>query len=217
MRILGRLSAFCVVVLLLLAPATADLRFSANVLWDPSPDDDTQIFLHVANEAYPVPRERAVAVFPRLEDPHRDYPILAFIAHHGHADIEAVWSYRTGGRGWFDVMVHFGVPPRLLFVELPEPPGPPYGKAYGHWKKRGNGLGSAHVTDADVLFWVNLRAASGYAGISPAKLLAEGKSVKDFQKVTAARFRAKVNKHVKAQRANLDHPKEEGHGKGKRP
>jgi hypothetical protein len=38
---------------------------------------------------------------------------------------------------WLDVMVHYGMQPTALF--LPVPPnyhvGPPYGKAYGYWKK----------------------------------------------------------------------------------
>lgn len=212
MRILGKLSAVCFVAILCCASASADIRFSANVLWDPDPGDDTQVFLHISNEAYPVPREAAATVFRRCDDP-RDYPVLAFIAHHARADIEAVWRYRSRGHSWFDVMVRFGVPPRLLFVELPEPPGPPYGKAYGHWRKRGNGLAAVHVPDADVLFWVNLRTSARYAGVSPAKMLAGGHSAKHFHKMAAKRFRAKHGGAAKAKKEKMAHGR--GRGKGK--
>ena len=57
-----KLSLCLVIAMLCAAPATAGLNISASVLWQPDPEDDAQVFLHVSNTAYPIPRERAVAV-----------------------------------------------------------------------------------------------------------------------------------------------------------
>ena len=208
MRI-ARFATGLALVLAFAVPAQAAVNVSASVLWDPNPDDDTQVFLHVSNTAYPVPREQARLVFDRLDDPYADYPVLAFIAHTANVNIGAVWRYRNKGHGWLDVMVHFGVRPDVLFVELPQDPGPPYGKAYGHWKKHGNRVTPRQVTDDDVRFWVCLRAASAYTGTPPARLLAHGTS--NIRDAAARKYRADKGKGNQGQTAGFG----KGNGKGK--
>jgi hypothetical protein len=210
-----RFAAFLVLTLVLAAafPAQAGVNISASVLWDPNPDDDSQVFLHVSSTAYPMPRDKATRVFNKLDDPYGDYPVLAFIAHTASVDIGAVWRFRKKGHDWLDVMVHFGVRPDVLFVELPRQPGPPYGKAYGYWRKQGNRVTARQVPDDDVRFWVGLHAASRYTGASPAQLIAHGPS--NIRVTTARKYRAKTGKGNRMETAGVGHSKGNGRGKNK--
>lgn len=208
-RTAARIATGLALVLAFGIPAQAGVSFSASVLWDPNPDDETQVFLHVSNTAYPVPRDDARRIFSKLDNPGGDYPVLAFIAHTANVDIGAVWRFRRKGHDWFDVMVHFGVRPDVLFVELPRQPGPPYGNAYGHWKKHGNRVTARYVTDDDVRFWVGLHVASRYTGTSPGRILAYGNS--NVRKAASRKYRNDHGHGNKMQSAGFG----KGHGKGK--
>jgi len=154
------------IALLSFSAATAGTSFDVSVLWRPQWDDDTQVYLHASNVAYPAPREYVQEIFYEMPYPDRDYPVLAFIAHHADVDIRVVWSYRQQRYSWFEVMAHYGVRPDALFCELPRAPGPPYGKAWGHWRKHHNRMKPRYVNDDDVRYWVGIRTVSAYSGLS---------------------------------------------------
>jgi len=170
-RFLGIVAvAFVSVVVIQAGSAHAGVRFNVDVLWNPDPDDGAQVLLHATNEAFPMPRERVTTVFHEIGDPYDDYPVLAFIAYNAHVDIGTVWAYKRKGKDWVNVMFHFGVPPSALFVSVPQPPGPPYGRAYGHWRKHGNRLQPDQLNGDDIRYWVRVRALAGYGGMAPARV-----------------------------------------------
>jgi hypothetical protein len=185
------LSAALAAVLMLPSDAAATVGFDVGVLWNPDPGSDTQVFLHATNIAYPIPRAQVVPVFNEIQNPYDDYPVLAFIAYNAQVDIRSVWSYRAHDHGWFDVMLHFGVRPDALFVALPHDPGPPYGKAYGYWRKNGNRMKARSVSDDDVRFWVRTRATARYSGVAPARAWEWHQQGRGYEKVTSTRYQEK--------------------------
>jgi len=194
MRILARSFACATVAVLLgmaVAPAMAAVSVDLDILWAPDPDNDTQVYLHASNTAYPLPRERVASVFGQIRDPYTEFPVLAFIAYHGHADIAAVWNYRRHGHQWVDVMFHFGVRPNVLFVELDQPPGPPYGNAYGHWKKRHNRMRPNELRDDDIRFWVGLHTVAAFNNVTPGEAYRLHRSGQRFDQMTARHYREK--------------------------
>lgn len=63
------------------------------------------------------------------------------------------------GRNWFNVMLHFGVDPTVLYVPVPTGyvVGPPYGNAYGYYNKHMANPSYRYVlTSADVVNLTNL-------------------------------------------------------------
>lgn len=64
-----------------------------------------------------------------------DFAVAAFLSSRGGLSIEAVWRYRTGGASWFDVAGRIGVPMDTVICQTGRDYGPPYGKAWGYWKK----------------------------------------------------------------------------------
>ncbi|MGH9869684.1 MAG: hypothetical protein ACREAA_16155 [Candidatus Polarisedimenticolia bacterium] len=193
-RILIILGLTMAAVLLLPSEASAAVSFDVGVLWNPDPGSDTQVFLHASNIAYPAPRTQVVPVFEQIEEPSLDYPVLAFVAYNARADVRTVWAYRSRGNSWFEVMAHFGVRPDALFVALPSDPGPPYGNAYGYWRKHGNRMRPRYVDDDDVRFWVRIRTTARYVGITPARAYEWNAQGRRCEKVTSARYREKHGK-----------------------
>jgi hypothetical protein len=175
-------------------PAQAAVRFNVDVLWNPNPDDSAQVFLHVTNMAYPVPREQVTAVFHEMPDPYEDYPVLAFIAYNAHVDLGTVWKYKRNGHVWTNVMWHFGVPPSALFVDLPAPPGPPYGKAYGYWRKQRDKMPRDVISSDDIHYWVRMHAVANYAGVAPRQVYEWRRSGQRFETIASNQYRAKHGK-----------------------
>lgn len=216
MRQSVKLVACLSALFLLVSPVAAGLSLSVDVLWQPKEDDDVQVFLHASNTAYPMPREHVTAVFRKMSHPERDYPILAFIAHHARVDIRTVWAYRSKGHPWFDVMLHFGVGPDVLFVRLDDDPGPPYGKAYGHWRKHHNRMPARFVTDEDVQFWVGLHTVAAYSGTSVAHVHKRFAAGEKIRHLAGKHYRVKHAKAVKHHKKHRDRGASgKGHGKKK--
>lgn len=217
MRLFGKILVFIAVGLLMMAPhATAAVSVNLDVLWNPNPDDSRQVALHVSNMAYPMPREEVSAIFHRIPNQYEDYPVLAFICHNAHVSPSVVWEYKSKGHKWSNVMAHFGVSPAVLFIDLPRDPGPPYGNAYGYWKKNGRAIPEDRITNEDVRFWVSLRAVSAYTSVQPARVMEMRDSGKQFDQISQARYREKHGKGAKPQEAGIASPgNSKGNGKAK--
>ncbi len=211
MKFIRGIAALSIALISLGGLATAGVNFDVGVLWQPQWDDDVQVYLHASNVSYPAPRAHVQEVFSQMTAPDQDYPVLAFIAHRVGVDIRMVWSYRQSRHSWSEVMAHFGVKPNALFVhELPRDPGPPYGKAWGHWRKRGNKMKTRHLSDDDVRFWVGIRTVSDYSGMSPTATWERHEDGERYQHVAGVHYRASKA----GQNARNDAGKKSSHGKG---
>ena len=199
MRRLARATAIVAALALVLAtPATAALNLNLDFLGNPDPDNDTQVYLHVANTAWTPPRDQVRAVYPRLRAPETDYPVLLFIASEARVSLTAVWDLRSKGLPWAQVMVKLGVPPERIFVEMPRDPGPPYGKAYGHWKKHRRE--KVVVTDDDVFYWTNIRSMARYFNVEPAMVVEWRDSGRTWKTVAGGEYRLQKSKEKEKSR-----------------
>lgn len=154
------------IIVVLAAPAAPmALSFSADFLWNPDPDNETQVYLHVANTAFNQPRSEVEKIFPKIDNPESDFAIFLFMASEGHCSLTRVFTLRSKGMSWIQVMAKLGIPKERVFVESSRDPGPPYGRPYGHWKNRQSE--DLLVRDDDVAYWVNVRTMSTFFGTSP--------------------------------------------------
>ncbi len=210
-----RLSAWLLSVALAVSPAAAGIGVNVDVLWYPDPKNDSQVFLHMSNVAYPAERYAVVEVFHEIPNPYETYPTLAFVAHYGHVSVGTVWEYRKRGHDWYNVMMHFGVQPSVLFFEVPQQPGPPYGKAYGYWRKHGNKLKPDMITNDDVRYWVSLRTVSMSSGVAPGEAVKWRQSGKRFEQLAGMKYREKHGNGRDLEEAGFGPGKGKGKGKGK--
>jgi len=189
------------------------LNFSADFLWNPDPDNDSQVYLHVANTAYNPPRDQVESVFPRIHNPETEYPVMLFMASECHCSLTTVFTLRSKGMTWIQVMGRLGIPRERVFVESTRDPGPPYGKAYGHWKNHDQD--DVLVTNDDIYYWVNVRTMSRYFGTTPVAV----QDWRDSGRTWKAIAKGEYKKHGrKMDQAGMGGPKGDdkpGHGRGK--
>jgi hypothetical protein len=97
-----------------------------------------------------------------------ELPVVFFLAARAHVAPRAVVDLRLRKTSWFAIALHFGLSPEIFFVPVGlERVGPPYGNAYGYYRKRGHAgdwRGFA-LRDAEVVDLVNLRFLAEYHGV----------------------------------------------------
>ena len=126
-----------------------------------------------------------------------DISVALFLSNQAKVTPEILIGYRTKGMSWADITIKLGVKPDVFFVVLPANPGPPYGKAWGHWKKR-----KAHpalifdLGDEDLRNLVQLRLVSEHYKVKPAVVIKWRGSGKAFDMIISD-----------------EHGKKHGHGK----
>src|SRR6185503_16540627 len=119
---------------------------------------------------------------------------------------------RLGGRPWREIAVRFGLGPEVFYVPVAVTPGPPYGKAYGYYKKKPrHQWNTIMLADPDVVALVNLRFLSDHYRLAPERVIEARGRHGDF---------IAVNAHLRGGDNDDDHHgkgkgKGKGHGKGR--
>jgi len=98
-----------------------------------------------------------------------ELPVVFFLAARAHVPPQAVIDLRLGKRSWFAIALHYGLSPEIFFVPVRlERIGPPYGNAYGYYRKHGRAgdWRKLALSDREVMDLVNLRFLSEYHGVA---------------------------------------------------
>lgn len=115
-------------------------------------------------------------LIPRLLErglPDLELPAVGAIAQHARVPIESVVDLRLGGMSYADLTLHFGLTPEIYYVELERDPGPPYGNAWGHYRKRPRSeWREIRLPDADIVRWANLRLCVDRYRVAPTEVVA---------------------------------------------
>jgi hypothetical protein len=200
----------------MIPPASAglDVDFGAAVALD----DDTQIFLRVSSRHFDADHGRMEAVHHRLGRPE-DAAVAFFIARHAGVAVNLVLKKRDKGLSWYRIALKLGVHPDVFFVPLRRHPGPPYGNAYGHWKKHKHAErhDAWKLHDDDIRELVTLRIASDYYRLSPDEVVRRRGSRTGVVQLVSGEYRSrhgKAKKAVKTPPGHAGHPGK-GHAKGK--
>lgn len=147
------------------SPASAgsfDFLFSLNHV-----HNDTQYFLNLAVSNSGFQRPVLEPLLPRVRYVENDLPVLLYLQHASGWPLPQLVDLRARGSSWSVIFTHVGVPQAVLFEGMPDDPGPPYGNAWGYWKKNPRG---ARLQDRDVCDLVRIQMASQWVGIRQADL-----------------------------------------------
>ncbi len=190
-----------------IAPAMAathwEFLFSAS-----HASDDDQHFLNLTVKNYAYDRHVLEPLLPRLRYVEIDLPVVLFLAHTSGRSVETIVTLRAKGLSWSIIFGKVRVPVDVLFVGIHRNPGPPHGKAWGHWKKRGRAV---PLTDHDIRGFVWLQVGNTLTGISAFELAqAHGKGRSVSTVVVEKKGRPHHAKPPKAGGSN----KGKGRGKG---
>lgn len=173
--------------------------------------DDDRIFLNVTNGYYAPQREMAIALVHRSRDPVDDYPCVLLLARASHRPPAQILDMRLGGMDWADIMFGLHVAPSVLFAGMDHDPGPPYGKAWGYWKK--NPRGRLEIRDRHFVELAKLRVTTGAYGLSPYAVVTERRNGVRYESYVAERHRQR-ERSGKAKPGKPEHGQDQGRGHG---
>lgn len=188
-------------------------------------------FYLAIGDYYRVPESRVVYVKQQYRIPDEEIPVVFFLASRAHVDPQVIIDLRIRQRmSWLDITFHYGLTPEIFYVPVKRV-GPPYGKAYGHYKKHGKDYRKVKLVDADVVNLVNLRFISEYHGVAAEVVMDRRGKGERFVAINDHYYKEKGKKHhgddkgkgkdrddkwdKKDKHDKDDKKKGKGHGKGR--
>lgn len=202
------------ITLIWLVPGSAQAEISAGISVS---EDGIQGFYLAIGEHYRVPDKEIVVVRER-KIPDEEMPVVFYLANRAAVTPQAIIKLRLSGKSWMDITFGYGLNAEIFYVPVAVDPGPPYGKAYGHFKKREKAeWGKIILPDNDIINMVNLKFMSDYYKC-PAddiiKLRQEGKNFVDIN--THVKKNKKQKEQNKAKQASKSESNQPNKGKGKK-
>lgn len=176
-------------------------------------DDGIKSFYLSVGEQYRVP-EKEVIVIREKKISDDELPVVFFIARRASVQPGAVANLRLEGKSWMDITLHFGLSPAIFYVAFEKDPGPPYGKAWGYFKKnKKEEWKTIRLADSDIVNFVNVKFMCDRYGYSPAQVIQMRDKNESFVFVNT-----KIKKHKEGkskEHADTDGPGKNNSNKGK--
>ena len=155
---------FAFLALAVVAPASAgvdvDFGVAAKI------DDRTDLYFSISSRYFGRDQDTVTTWGARYHDPD-DLAVVLFISKHSGKSLDELYALRQQrGLTWWEISVRYGVTPEIWFVPVQRDPGPPYGKAYGHWKNHKHDReANVVLTDADLRNLIAVRMVHEYYGV----------------------------------------------------
>lgn len=154
---------------LLLAAATAVLVISPVAALDVDwfgglrLSDGDRSYLSITAAHFGSDHREANDLAHHLKRPGEDLPVLLFLAAESGRSSRYILDLRVSGLSWWEIRGRLGVAPERIVVALPRDPGPPYGKAWGHYRNHKKGAGAPRqmvLSDTEFSDWIGARVVS---------------------------------------------------------
>jgi len=102
-----------------------------------------------------------------------DLIVALHLARVSGIDLQIILGWRQKEMSWNDITHRCNQHADIYYVDLGNDPGPPYGRAVGHWKK--NPRKDIVLSDEEIRAFTVLRAMSEYTGEPASQILTERK------------------------------------------
>lgn len=207
---------FCglISVMILVALSIGSVSAEVNVGVSIDKDGINGFYLAIG-EHYQV-AEKEIVIARERSVPAEDLPVVFHLARHAGVSHQKVITLRLKGMSWIDITFHYGLTAEIFYVPIKHKPGPPYGKAWGHFKKgKHRDWKAVRLADPDIVNYVNLKFLTDRYGYSPEdviKMRAKGDS---FVNINGKIKKAKHNKKA-LKMASQEAGSKPGKGKGKK-
>jgi hypothetical protein len=118
------------------------------------------------------------------------YPIVLFLSYHSQKDVDFIVSLRQQELSWWEISSKLGVPVSAYYLDVGlKPVGPPYGKAYGYWKKhKKNPKYKFKLTDEEVFDLISLKMISSYYGMNAEDVIKSRKAGIEFKHIITNQY-----------------------------
>jgi len=129
-----RKSLFFVLLPILLA-GFMSFNSRADVNIGISADRDGIREFHLSIGAYYGVKEREIEKVRARSLPDDEMAVVFFISNRLAVSPIIIADLRLSGMSWMEITFKYGLSPEIYYVKFASDPGPPYGKAWGHYKK----------------------------------------------------------------------------------
>jgi len=104
--------------------------------------------------------------------PADELAVVGLIAVRAGVSVDAVIGLRREGLSYLDISLRYGPGPEIFYVPFDRDPGPPYGKAWGYFKKTPRERWrTIRLTDREIVDLANVRLAADAWGVSPRRVV----------------------------------------------
>ena len=149
---------------------------------------------HLAIGEHYKAQENEIEVCRKKNIHDNELPVVYFLARKAGVNVSAIIKMRIGGKSWMEITSQLGLTAGVFYVPLSKPAGPPYGNAYGHYRKhKKNDWSKIKFTDVEIVDFVNLRFLSEHFEYSPDEIVRLRGEGKDF---------ISINTHIKNKKAS---------------
>jgi len=191
MRTTVRAAAGAAVLCLSIGPLGAAGQVSAGVSVGPG---GVNAFYLAIGDHYRVQPRLVLEYRDRYRLADDELPVVFFLAARAQVSPRAVIDLRLARRSWFEIALHFGLSPDIFFVPVAlERIGPPYGNAYGYYRKfgRAGDWRNFKPGDREIVDLVNLRFLSEYHHLAPDSIIGRRGRGESFVKIHGEMGRGK--------------------------
>lgn len=202
-------------IIALLLPSLYTGNASAQLEIGLSADKDgIKEFYLAIGEHYKAP-EKEIMVVRERGISSDEIPVVFFIARRAKVAPETIIDLRLKGKSWMNISLSFGLTAEVFYVESKKDYGPPYGKAYGHFKdKPRKEWNTIRLPDGDIVNFVNLKFISDHYGYSTDEIIKMRSSGEKFVRINGKVKKAKG--HGKAEKNKIAVKSEKQKARGKR-
>ena len=177
-------------------------------------DDGLKSFYLAIGDHYKAP-EKEIIVVRRSKIPEEEMPVVFFLARKAEVSPGLIVQLRLEGKSWWQITAHFGLNAGVYYVPVEGKPLPPYGNAYGHYKKKKKSQwGEIVLSDADIINFVNLRFISEHYGYAPEEVIKMRANGQNFVQINT-QVKNKKNKSKTEKYAEDQEPSKQNKGQGK--
>ena len=178
-------------------------------------DGDLKSFYLAIGDYYRVPQPRVVQVKKHYHVRDEELPVVFFLSSCAHVDPDVIMDLRFRQRmSWLNITFHFGLTPEIYYVPVKRV-GPPYGKAYGYYKKHKDDYKRVVLVDADVVNLVNLRFISDHHHVAPEMVMDMRSQGRQFVVINSEVRKGKGEHKDDDDDQGKDKHKDSAKGKGK--
>jgi hypothetical protein len=188
-----KISFLLLLPILLAGLMTDDSRADVNVGISADRDGIKEFYLSVGTH-YGA-RETEIEKVRARSLPDDEMAVVFFLSNRMEVSPLFLVDLRLSGRSWLDITLKYGLSPEIYFVKFASDPGPPYGKAWGHYKntprKKWHQI---ELSDPDIINLVNLKFLAEKYQCSPEKIVRMRKQGKSFANMNSEFKKAKAAK-----------------------
>ena len=192
--------------------AGIDIAFGARV----PIGDDGSLFVNISSRYFERDPSVIQAWGRRFESPD-DVAVFFWIVERSRKSADFVFSLRRQGLAWHEIGNRCGVPVDAWYVKIPsDDPGPPYGKAYGHYKKhKQNPDHRVKLNDRQCRDLVAVRMAHEYYRIPAQTAMDWRRGGDDVRYIMTREYRQRHGEKAQGKQGEGGHGKRGGgHGRG---